>query len=101
MSAQPLDDWADDEPAPAKRPRVVWPTGPTFPRKPGSYQWMKDAACQGQTELFFMENPEARQQATDICLLDCPVLDQCRPYDYRVGAEHRIWAGTTGHQRRR
>lgn len=62
---------------------------------------MKDAACQGQTELFFMESPEARQQATDICLLDCPVLDQCRTYAFRVAADHGIWAGTTGRQRTR
>lgn len=81
-------------------PRAVWPTGPNHGRQ-GSYDWMKRAACQGQTELFFTDTTEARQQATDVYRLDCGVLDQCRPYDYRVGSEHRIWAGTTGHQRRR
>jgi len=78
----------------------VWPTA-TFPRKPGSYQWMNEAACQGQAELFFRDADAARQEAIDVCLLDCPVYDQCLAYTKRARPDHGVFAGTTPGQRHR
>ncbi|MFZ4515687.1 MAG: WhiB family transcriptional regulator [Acidimicrobiia bacterium] len=64
----------------------------------GALPWTNDAACQGQTELFFAppgERPETRARrethAGEICAA-CPVLAQCREWA-REHREYGFWGG--------
>src|SRR6266511_5702223 len=64
----------------------------------GPLAWTADAACTGQTDLFFApagERPEARvvreSRARSICR-DCPVLLECRDWA-RENREYGFWGG--------
>lgn len=66
--------------------------------------WQADAACAGQTELFFAppgERPEARARreakARLVCAL-CPVLDDCRNWA-RSNREYGFWGGESEEDR--
>ncbi|HUF84209.1 MAG TPA: WhiB family transcriptional regulator [Acidimicrobiia bacterium] len=70
----------------------------------GPLAWTADAACTGQTDLFFAaagERPEARVvregQARSICR-DCPVLLECRDWA-RENREYGFWGGESEEER--
>lgn len=67
-------------------------------------EWMSEAICSGQTELFFpppAERPQSRLKreaaACEVCQ-QCPVMLECRTYA-RVHREHGLWGGETEEQR--
>jgi WhiB family transcriptional regulator, redox-sensing transcriptional regulator len=67
-------------------------------------RWMADAACVGQTDLFFpvyAERPQARakreQDASALCAA-CPVRVTCRQYG-REQHEYGIWGGENEEER--
>ena len=70
----------------------------------GPLTWTEDAACSGQTHLFFApagERPEARavreSQARTVCG-SCPVLTQCRSWA-REQREYGFWGGESEEER--
>jgi WhiB family redox-sensing transcriptional regulator len=70
----------------------------------GPLAWTVDAACQGETELFFAppgERPEARAtreaRARAICF-GCPVLEPCRSWA-REQREYGFWGGESEEER--
>jgi WhiB family redox-sensing transcriptional regulator len=67
-----------------------------------NFDWMNDAACQGEpTDLFFPEtgfNSTARVTLA-ICKR-CPVRGKCLEFALTNGIEHGIWGGTTAPQRK-
>jgi WhiB family redox-sensing transcriptional regulator len=70
----------------------------------GPLQWTNDAACQGQTRLFFApagERPEARvvreSQARKVCQ-SCPALSECRDWA-RGNREYGFWGGESEEER--
>lgn len=69
-----------------------------------STAFMADAACKGQTTLFFPlpgERPEAREtresKARALCY-SCPVLLECREYA-REQREYGFWGGESEEER--
>lgn len=69
-----------------------------------STAWMVDAACVGQTGLFFPppgERPEAREiregKARALCA-GCVVLSECREYA-RESREYGFWGGESEEER--
>ncbi|MFQ5556811.1 MAG: WhiB family transcriptional regulator [Acidimicrobiales bacterium] len=78
---------------------IETPTGPVGPTG-----WMNDAACEGDSELFFApfaERPEARvrreARARMICER-CDVRDACRDYA-RTNRELGFWGGESEAER--
>ena len=70
----------------------------------GPLAWTADAACTGQTDLFFApagERPEARvtreNRARSICA-GCPVLLECRDWA-RENREYGFWGGESEEER--
>ena len=70
----------------------------------GPLMWTTEAACQGQTRLFFAsagERPEARTvretQARGVCA-NCPVLVECREWA-RDQREYGFWGGESEEER--
>ena len=70
----------------------------------GPLAWTADAACTGQTDLFFApagERPEARVvregRARAICR-NCPVLLECRDWA-RENREYGFWGGESEEER--
>ena len=70
----------------------------------GVLEWTVDAACGGQTDLFFApagERPEARvvreAAARSICR-ECPVLLECRDWA-REHREYGFWGGESEEER--
>lgn len=70
----------------------------------GPLTWTDDAACSGQTNLFFApagERPEARAvreaQARTVCG-SCPALTQCRSWA-RDQREYGFWGGESEEER--
>src|SRR5262249_33872726 len=70
----------------------------------GPLTWTSEAACQGQTRLFFAsagERPEARavreSQARAVCAT-CPALMECRQWA-REQREHGFWRGASEEER--
>src|SRR5476649_2540917 len=70
----------------------------------GVLEWTVDAACGGQTDLFFApagERPEARvvreAAARSVCA-DCPVLLECRDWA-REHREYGYWGGESEEER--
>lgn len=70
----------------------------------GVLEWTADAACSGQSKLFFAppgERPEARavreSQARAICT-NCEVLTQCRSWA-RENREYGFWGGESEEER--
>ena len=70
----------------------------------GPLSWAADAACQGQTRLFFApagERPEARvvreSQARAVCT-GCPALGECRAWA-RQHREYGFWGGESEEER--
>jgi WhiB family redox-sensing transcriptional regulator len=70
----------------------------------GPLAWTVDAACSGQTDLFFApagERPEARvvreRTARGICQR-CPVLLECRDWA-RENREYGFWGGESEEER--
>jgi WhiB family redox-sensing transcriptional regulator len=70
----------------------------------GPLTWTTDAACQGQTRLFFApagERPEARavreSQARAVCH-SCPALAECRDWA-REHREYGFWGGESEEER--
>jgi WhiB family redox-sensing transcriptional regulator len=70
----------------------------------GPLTWTADAACSGQTELFFApagERPETRllreARARAICMA-CPVEDPCRRWA-REHREYGFWGGESEEDR--
>jgi WhiB family redox-sensing transcriptional regulator len=70
----------------------------------GPLTWTADAACEGQTRLFFAppgERPEARAvreaQARAVCH-SCPVLEPCRDWA-REHREYGFWGGESEEER--
>lgn len=64
--------------------------------------WMADAACHGQTDLFFRARGDRYDEARLICH-GCPVRDECLAYALRVNndhSDHGCWGGTSPRQRR-
>jgi WhiB family redox-sensing transcriptional regulator len=67
-------------------------------------EWVADAACKGQTHLFFpplAERPQARvrreAQARLLCA-SCPVEQQCRGFA-RTNREYGLWGGESEEER--
>ena len=70
----------------------------------GPLTWTTEAACQGQTRLFFApagERPEARAvrevQARAVCAA-CPALLECREWA-RENREYGFWGGESEEER--
>lgn len=70
----------------------------------GPLEWTVDAACSGETALFFAppgERPEARavreERARAICA-QCPVLSECRQWA-REHREYGFWGGESEEER--
>lgn len=70
----------------------------------GVLEWTEDAACEGQTELFFAppgERPEARAiretRARAVCN-GCAVLAECRNWA-REHREYGFWGGESEEER--
>jgi len=70
----------------------------------GPLVWTADAACSGQTNLFFApagERPEARavreRKARAVCN-ECSVLDACRDWA-RDNREYGFWGGESEENR--
>ena len=70
----------------------------------GPLTWTTEAACQGQTRLFFAsagERPEARavreSQARAVCA-QCPALVECRDWA-RDQREYGFWGGESEEER--
>jgi WhiB family redox-sensing transcriptional regulator len=70
----------------------------------GTLAWTGDAACRGETSLFFApagERPEARvvreARARAICLT-CPVMEPCRQWA-REQREYGFWGGESEEER--
>ena len=70
----------------------------------GPLTWTSEAACQGQTRLFFAsagERPEARAvreaQARAVCA-NCPALMECRSWA-RENREYGFWGGESEEER--
>jgi len=70
----------------------------------GPLTWMDDAACVGQTDLFFAppgERPEARvvreNRARGICA-GCEVLHECRAWA-RENREYGFWGAESEEER--
>jgi WhiB family transcriptional regulator, redox-sensing transcriptional regulator len=70
----------------------------------GPLAWTSDAACVGQTSLFFApagERPETRvlreSRARSICHA-CPVLEPCRSWA-REQREYGFWGGESEEER--
>jgi len=70
----------------------------------GPLTWAADAACQGQTRLFFApagERPEARvvreSQARGVCM-SCDALADCRDWA-RQHREYGFWGGESEEER--
>jgi len=70
----------------------------------GPLTWTADAACHGQTQLFFAppgERPEARavreSQARAVCH-SCAVLGECREWA-RDNREYGFWGGESEEER--
>jgi|SRR5688572_8454779 WhiB family redox-sensing transcriptional regulator len=70
----------------------------------GPLAWTDDAACTGQTRLFFAppgERPEARavreSSARGVCRA-CPVLIECRDWA-RDNREYGFWGGESEEER--
>ena len=70
----------------------------------GPLTWTTEAACQGQTRLFFApagERPEARavreSQARTVCA-SCPALLDCRDWA-REHREYGFWGGESEEER--
>ena len=70
----------------------------------GPLTWASEAACQGQTRLFFApagERPEARvvreSAARNVCRA-CPALVECRDWA-RQHREYGFWGGESEEQR--
>ena len=70
----------------------------------GILEWTADAACTGQTDLFFAppgERPEARavreSQSRAICHA-CPVMMSCREWA-RSQREYGFWGGESEEER--
>jgi WhiB family redox-sensing transcriptional regulator len=70
----------------------------------GPLTWTNDAACEGQTRLFFApagERPEARvvreSQARAVCN-SCPALDECRDWA-RTHREYGFWGAESEEER--
>jgi WhiB family redox-sensing transcriptional regulator len=66
--------------------------------------WMEEAACKGNTPLFFApraERPQARARrearARRLCMV-CEVFDQCNSYA-RANHEYGFWAGESEEDR--
>ena len=67
-------------------------------------EWVADAACKGQTHLFFpplAERPQARVRrealARQLCG-SCPVEQQCRRFA-RTNREYGLWGGESEEER--
>lgn len=63
------------------------------------FDWMMQAACKGQTHLYFPpagERPGARArreaQAIALCVT-CPVAAECKGYAESAAEEFGIWGG--------
>ena len=70
----------------------------------GTLAWTGDAACRGETSLFFApagERPEARvvreARARAICT-NCPVAEPCRQWA-REQREYGFWGGESEEER--
>jgi WhiB family redox-sensing transcriptional regulator len=70
----------------------------------GPLTWTSEAACQGQSRLFFApagERPEARAvreaSARTVCR-SCPVLAECRDWA-REHREYGFWGGESEEER--
>ena len=70
----------------------------------GPLTWTNEAACGGQTRLFFApagERPEARAvreaQARGVCAA-CPALAECREWA-RENREYGFWGGESEEER--
>jgi WhiB family redox-sensing transcriptional regulator len=70
----------------------------------GPLTWTSDAACEGQTRLFFApagERPEARvvreSQARAVCNT-CPALQECRDWA-RAHREYGFWGAESEEER--
>jgi WhiB family redox-sensing transcriptional regulator len=70
----------------------------------GPLTWTADAACSGQTSLFFApagERPETRvlreARARAVCLA-CPALEPCREWA-REHREYGFWGGESEEER--
>jgi len=70
----------------------------------GPLAWTTDAACVGQTDLFFApagERPEAREVREDLAravCAQCPVLADCRSWA-RENREYGFWGGESEEER--
>lgn len=61
--------------------------------------WQSEAACIGQTDLFFptYERADSMQRAKDVCFT-CPVRQKC--LDAHLGERHGVFGGTTPLERK-
>ena len=63
-------------------------------------EWLKMAACKGETEAFFSYDEEIVEQARAICE-GCQVREQCLQMALTDSNLYGVWGGTTKAERRR
>lgn len=66
-----------------------------------AHDWHHRAACKGErTILFFVNDPEAQDEAKAVCRR-CPVQQRCLDTAMARGERHGIWGGMNPEERQR
>lgn len=66
-----------------------------------AHEWHYQAACKGErTILFFVNDPEAQDEAKAVCRR-CPVRRRCLDEALDRNEKHGIWGGLTPEERKR
>jgi WhiB family redox-sensing transcriptional regulator len=68
--------------------------------RPTQPQWMIQAKCKGQTDLFFNEGNSIYVRAAKVICGTCPVRRECLAFAMK-NDDQGIWAGTSTNERER
>ena len=68
--------------------------------RPTQPQWMTQAMCKGQTDLFFNEGNSLFVRAAKVICGTCPVRRECLAFAMK-NDDQGIWAGTSTNERER
>ena len=68
--------------------------------RPTQPEWMTEAKCKGQTDLFFNEGNSIFVRAAKVICGTCPVRRECLAFAMK-NDDQGIWAGTSTNERER
>ena len=68
--------------------------------RPTQPEWMTEAKCKGQTDLFFTEGNSIFVRAAKVICSTCPVRRECLAFAMK-NDDQGIWAGTSTNERER